>query len=449
MKKLIALIAVLGFASYAQAADGVEFSQSGDFRVQYQHDVNPSFQSGLGGSEFIHQRLRWGANWRVGEKMSAHLSMVDNANWGENPDQTPAGRASTTTGTTTNIATVQEAYGTWMATDSVVLKFGRQSLTLGDGRWISANDYENVNTAVDALTAKWENETLRVIGAAARASNATTTGAVASGNNVGRYYGANVDWKSAPDFLKTVSAHYALVGVDSADYTGTALDPIPSQDAARDGVAVAGDKMGLDYRVNYEMWTGKRTSGTHEQDIDSNMMDAEVGYTLPSLMGLRVHATYHTDSGTSSSDTKDKTYQGFYYDRRENGGLMQMFAWGNLTYTKFGLAASPRDDLSVAANYYMFSKTEASDQTYNGSGRIAGKYLGNWTNVVGNKVTAAAPSNGDKDLGSELDIVVTKKYTNNFSINAHYSTFSPGAVIKANAGSTAETEYYLESKLTF
>ena len=40
MNKLIALIAVLGFAGSAHAADGADFSHSGDFRLQYVNNMN-------------------------------------------------------------------------------------------------------------------------------------------------------------------------------------------------------------------------------------------------------------------------------------------------------------------------------------------------------------------------------------------------------------------------
>src|SRR5207302_1504581 len=235
------------------------------------------------------------------------------------------------------------------------------------------------------------------------------------------------DWKTAPDFLKTVGAHYVLVKKDEGNYTGplTGLDPIPNEDSSRYGVTVAGDKMGVDYRANYEIYNGTRksTAAAASQDVDANMMDAEVGYSMPSMMGFRVHGTYHVDTGTSSA-TKDQTYQGFYYDRHDNGGLMEKFAWGNLTYMNLGLTANPRDDISVAVNYYTFTKTEKKDFAYAGTGKTVGTGYG----AVGT-IAATNPANSTKsDLGTELDISVTKKYNNNFSINAHYAMFTPGDV---------------------
>ncbi len=452
MKKLIALLAVFGFVSYAHAGDGTEFSQSGDFRVQYQHDVDTNYD-GTASSESIHQRMRWGANWRAGEKLSAHLKMVDNANWGENPDQVPAGRTSApvtnTSGATTNVATVQEAYGVWQASDSVTIKAGRSSLTLGDGRWISANDYENVNNAIDGVIVKWDQEMFRVVVAGARAAQASTVGTVTTGNNVARLWGADVAWKTAPDFLKTVSAHYALVRTDEGDYGPAAANPFPKEESVRYGVNVAGDKMGVDYRANYEMYTGKRTStavAPTTQDVAASMMDAEVGYSMPSLMGLRAHVLYHTDSGSKVA-TKDETYQGFYYDRHENGGLMGLFSWGNLTYTSLGVSANPRDDISVAVNYYMYGKTENADNNYTGAGKAV---VNGYTNATTQFANGSNGASTDKALGNELDVVVTKKYTNNFNINAHYSTFSPGAVLKTNTGhSETASQIYLASTLTF
>lgn len=468
MKKLLALLAVLGFVSYAHAGDGTEFSQSGEYRVQYQHDMNKDFDSKMGGggdnAEMFHQRLRWGANWRVGEKMTAHLTMVHNANWGDNASQVPN---TVTTGAAAgsgvaNTMTVQEAYGTWMATDSVAIKYGRGSVTMADGRFISANSYENVNNAFDGVLVHWDHEMFKFGFFGVRAANSNLDAGTTNDNNVARFYGVSADWKTAPDFLKTVHLHYVTVKADEGDYAGAASS-IPNEDSVRMGVAVAGDRMGIDYRANYEAYTGKRktsaatASGLTKQDISASMMDAEVGYSMPSMMGMRVHAGYHTDtgskvasSGTGANDqSKDQTYQGFFYDRHDNGGLMGLLSWGNLTYTTLGVSLNVRDDVSVAANYFMYEKTDAKDDNYNSTGKFVGNSFAGSNNVAIFNATAAG---SDKELGNELDLVATKKYTNNFSITAHYAMFNAGKVVKdnsANGKNDTETEYYLESRLTF
>ena len=43
MNKVLALIAVLGFVPCAYAADGAEFTQSGEYRLQYQNDTNADY----------------------------------------------------------------------------------------------------------------------------------------------------------------------------------------------------------------------------------------------------------------------------------------------------------------------------------------------------------------------------------------------------------------------
>jgi Alginate export len=487
MKKLLALIAVLGFASYAQAADGTDFSQSGEFRLQYQHDLDTGFNTSNpsnNSDQFFHQRLKWGLNYRVGEKMSAHVTLVDNANWGENPTEQPGhstfANNNPTTGQgpnpgqssfTTNALNVQEAYGTWQASDSVMIKYGRGSVTMGDGRFVSANDYEFIANAFDGILVHWENEMLAVGvfgvkgGVAATNSQGGAT-AGASDNTIGAFYGVDLTWKTAPDFLKTVSVHYAMVMQDEGDYLGqtnfssnngtytpTVGLTSPEENSSRYGISLGGDKMGIDYRANYEGYSGTR-KGTlfGSQSISANMIDAEVGYTMASLMGLRVHVKFHTDSGSSGTGS-DGTYQGFYYDRHANNGLMRIFSWGNLTEEEIGVSLNPRDDINVSLNYQIYSKTNSADAAYNNTGKSVVEAGGQ--TLPGNEVagTAGTSQNGSSSsaLGSELDLAVSKKYTNNFSITGRYGLFTPGSVFKDNLGGTAnsQSEYYLESKLTF
>jgi hypothetical protein len=108
---------------------------------------------------------------------------------------------------------------------------------------------------------------------------------------------------------------------------------------------------------------------------------------------------------------------------------MDLFGWGNLTYMRLGASFQPADDITVAAEYFMFTQTEKDGaNTYRGANR--------------NDVDAA-----EDDLGTELDLTVTKKYSNNFAISASYRMFAPGDEFGANADDYNQA--YLEGKLTF
>lgn len=472
MKKLLALIAIIGFVPSAYAAEGADFSQSGEFRLQYYHDKNLSFNSSApsGASDQVAaQRLRWGTTIRAGEKLTGHFTLVDNAIWGENPSQVPDkvggpelgsyNGATTTPGNGSNVFTVNEAYMSWMATDALMIRAGRGSFTMGDGKLISSNEYEPVWNAFDGVLVSYDHEMLRASLFGVKGASVANDFGTASDNNIARFYGISVDVKTLPDFFKAVNVHFITLRRDEADYTGTALDPLPAESSNRFGASIGGDKMGIDYHVTYESYSGTRktattftASGSSSQSISANMLDAEVGYTLPATMNLRVHVGYHTDTGTNSG-TDDNTYQGFYYDRHNNGGYMGVISWGNLTYTDLGVTLQPLEDITVGATYYMMTKTEKNDANYTGAGKLVG--AGGTVSAPAAAGVFAGDPNSNK-LGNETDIWVTKKYTNNFNISARYSMFQPGQVIKDNnatliGASTGDTrsQIYLESKLTF
>src|SRR5690606_35815724 len=161
------------------------------------------------------------------------------------------------------------------------------------------------------------------------------------------------------------------------------------------------------YTATYAMYSGETqvAGGGATTDISASMIDAEVGYSMPATMGLRVHVGYHTDTGTAAGTTDNETYSGFHYDMHNNAGLMDRFTFGNLTYMRVGAAVHPSDDVTVGLEYFMFSQTEA-DQAVDANGVNA--------------------NTTEDELGNEIDLVVTKKYSNNFSTMLRYGMFQPG-----------------------
>ena len=421
MNKLIALIAVLGFAGSAHAADGADFSHSGDFRLRYVNNMNADMSDTTTADDADQnweQILRWGTDVRAGEKLTGHFTLVHDGNWGENAgtDQYP----NTTTGTE-NILFVNEAYATWMLSDAWMMRFGRGSFTMADGRLVSANEYEAVQKAFDGVLATWDQEMARMSFFAVQGANFTEPNAQAN------FFGVSADFKTLPDFMKTANLHVLQIKQDDS-----AAATVNKESNMRVGAVVTGDVAGLDWRVNYEMESGTITT-TAENDISTSMMEVELGYTMAEMMNSRLHVGYHMDSGNSASTTPGdrEMYDGFHYDTHNNAGLMDVLEWGNLTYLTVGFSMSPTDDITVAADYYMFTQTEKDGAT-NGNATITGATL----------------DADEDDLGTELDLTVTKKYTNNFNISGSYRMFTPGDEF----GTAMEDSYnqmYVEAKLTF
>jgi hypothetical protein len=409
---------VLGFGPLAQAADGADFSHSGDFRLIYTNDMNADGDDDAGSSSDAawNQRLRWGTTVRAGEKLTGHFTLVHGAEWGNNWDtaQYPNDNE------LENLLLVNEAYATWMASDAWMIRFGRGTFTMADGRFVSTNDWEQVQKAFDGGMATYDHEMARMSLFAVQGAN------FSDDNAQGNFFGFSADFKSLPAFMKSANLHVVQVKQDDTVNTGNA----GKIGVLKAGVVVTGDVAGLDWRVNYEMEDGSNDS--NDTDISTSMIDAELGFTVAAAMNARFHVGYHTDSGSKACATPPcdrETYDGFHYDTHNNAGLMDVFGWGNLTYMRVGATFAPADDITVAAEYFMFSQTE-KDGTVNG----------------GTGLTAITADDEEDDLGTELDLTVTKKYTNNFNISASYRMFSPG---KEFSSDDDYNQLYIESKLTF
>lgn len=429
MKKLIALVAVLSYVPFAHAQEG-NWTHSGEYRLQYFNNENDPSNTLSGGDtdQFARNRVKLNTTVRAGEQMTFNVGLVHNSIWGANPDQTPDSvgvAAAPGTADTSNLLLVNEFAMSWQASDELMFKVGRITQTLGDGTVVSSNDWYPVAKAFDGLGAMYDLEKVR-LGAFAVAGARSTV----ANNNYGNFYGIVADWKDLPAFLKMAHFHYITVSRDQGSYAGVAVDKEATQ---RIGLTLAGDTAGIDYKGTYAMYSGEtETAAGVSTDIDSMMMDFEVGYSMPALMNLRAHVGYHQDSGDSSAGGDNETYEPFHWDSYNRAGLMDVFGWGNLTYLNAGVALAPMEDLTVGVEYLMFSKTEKNDDAYN---------------INHTAITNASTTAGEDDLGTELDLVVTKKYSNNFSIQGRYGMFTPGDSWGNNDDTF--TQYYLESKLTF
>lgn len=423
MKKLIALIAVLGFTAQANAQ--AEISHSGSFRLQYTVNDNVGMVE-TGSTHDWEQRFRWGMDIKAGENVNAHVTLAHAAYWGSNSDQYPGeGYADADGENQENTLVVNEAYANWMISDEVMARIGRGSFTMADGTVVSANDWEQIMKAFDGAMVTYDHEIARISAFGVRGASLQVP--PAAGNDNGAFTGLAFDFKSLPEWLKTAHLHYIMVKVDDAFAAG-------AEDSSRIGVTLGGDVAGVDYRATYAMNSGEQTAGG-AIDVEGTMMDAEVGYRLPDVMNLRVSALYHMDSGDdNAADTENNTYRPFHYDRHNNAGLMDVLGWGNLTYMKAAVTVDPSEDTTVGLAYYMFSATEGDDATYGYAGQAAGAIL-------------AATPGADDDLGSEIDLWATKRYSNNFAITGWYAMFQAGD--RFGAGSEDQSQIYLSGNYTF
>lgn len=408
MKKLIALCAVMGFT--AQASAQTEINHNGSFRLQYINNDNVGFADTSASHDWS-QRFQWGMNIKAGEAVSLSTKFVHASVWGNNAsDQIPGGGSGSNT-TEDNALIVNEAKASWQISDEMMASFGRGSYTVADGTVVASNEWEQVQKAFDGGIYSYDHEMARISLFGVRGATSANTA-----RNYGNFTGLSVDFKALPEFLKMANLHYISVKRDDGVNIGVALG---EEDTSRIGLTLGGDTAGVDYRLTYAMYDGETstTSGIAPTDVSATMLDAEVGYSMPETMNLRVSVLYHMDSGDdNAADTESNTYSGFHYDAHNNAGLMDVLGWGNLTYLKAAVTLDPSENMTVGLAYYMFTATEAVDASY-GPGATPG---------ISTALIAANGANTEDELGSEIDLWVTHRYTSNFSITGWYSMFAAG-----------------------
>ncbi|NQZ02651.1 MAG: alginate export family protein [Bdellovibrionales bacterium] len=504
MKQLLSIVAILATASVAQADShgSDKLSHDAEYRVRYQFDQNISGTKDEqpGSQDGIAHRFKLGTTFKASEKLSAHLTLLHNANWGStdiNGSTSLSGHQPTGdsravlngTDNGENMVLVNEAYGVWQVSDSLNVKFGRGSITLGDGNFVSSNDWQNTPFAFEGVLATYMTEAadIAVFGIRyAEWSRVNTTGLTPSVVNQhdddpeSNSYGVSINLKSLPEIFNLVNFHvqqnvsdeiYSLGGTATTGLQTAGTPAIPAFTNLRYGAAIAGETGGFDFHLNYEAEQGTARLGQAEGDLAASMYQIELGYSLPETMNSRFYLLYHSDTGDEDGITgadcagriavggdcnDDKNvarqrYDGFFYEQHRNAGLMDILAWGNLTYYSAGWTFEPVSDLMIGLHYHMFFRTVDTDTVQFQGANTGFNSAGNGAYTSSLTEAGSGDDNEDLDIGQELDIVATQKFEGGFSITARGGMFMPGEHLKNSKDDQEETysQLFLEGRMTF
>ncbi|MCM2280872.1 MAG: alginate export family protein [Bdellovibrionaceae bacterium] len=442
MKRLVLLAAAFGVAAGANAADDVEMKHSGEFRLRYVNEMNPSgVKDAKDSSANFTHRFKWNITARKGENLQAFLGLLHGADWGVD-----AGDGSTNPGVANDDAqlVVNRAWGWWKTSDALSFKFGRMGLEIADGSFFSENDWEAVPTAHEGVVGMWDMDFAKISLFGLKTDEfGYQLGGARTADAERNMYGVSLDFKNMPEAIKMANL---LVMQEMRDETGAAVGT-GATNAQRIGVTVGGDASNIMYKATLGFRMGKSKDRTTPvtYDLNSNMYDLMVGYSMPETMGLKISAGYHMDSGDkTSSATKNEAWDPGYYDVHNYAGLMDVVGWGNLTYWNLAVSMMPTDSIEAGLAYYMFSKSESTgninllDLQSNASGN---------TFFNGGGVAGAT----DKDIGSELDVYANKSYDGGFKIGARYGMFMPGKSLKDLAPKRDQTasQLFLQASMSF
>ncbi|MBX3021470.1 MAG: alginate export family protein [Bdellovibrionales bacterium] len=427
MRRALAAAVLLAMLPTAHAQDKAnsQFTHSGEFRVRDSWMMN---SAGVKDSDTnkAYGRFKLDIGAKAGDKLSANLTVMHNSTFGYNGSTNlPDGTAGTE-----DYLTVNQAFGSWVASDDLTIKVGRMNYQIGDGTIMGLNDWENVPYAYEGIMGNWEAEFGRFQVFAFKFDEKAVTAGMGGSNPEDNLYGVNFDLKTMPEVLKGLNVHVLQNNADATTAsTGTSQMRYGLNANLAFGI--------IDLGLWYEGHTGKdvSTAGV-KNDHAGSLMAAAVGANFANFMNSKVWVKYHQDTGdkTGNGNTKNEGYSSFYTEKHASAGHMDILGFGNLTFIQVGWTGKPADNTEVGLNYWMFSKTEKT------SGATAGLNQG---------FTAEA---ADKTkLGDEIDLWASHKYDSGLTTTLRLGMFMPGDVYKdaATKQDKTVTEVFLEGRYSF
>ena len=457
MKKLLLLISVIALSASAFAQSETEMKTSAQLRMRYWNILDQYGTTGaMNGSEgYVDQRGMLTTTMRKGERLGAQVTLIQNTRWGNALansnnynayNNLPTGGTANSTmatpngiGDASNMLLVNEFWGWWKASDSLTLRLGRGGYTIADGSAVSRSDWNMVPYSFDGAMAQWDTEpltanffivTLEQLGRGA----AAPAGTINLNDPETNIYGVSLDAKNLPGWLSV--GNLDLLDLSGAQ-SGTNVATL-GKNVQHIGISAKGMSNNVDYHLDAAYQMGKLTDAGTNIDYSANMFDAQVGYMVPDAMKLHVFLNYHMDSGDNDANTitganpagadnKWGRYDSLFYDAHKFSGMMNMLAWGNLSYFKIGAGVTPMDGTKVCLQYLSFSRSNKNDDITPGDmGRVAfSKFIGDATHYA-----ASATS-----IGSELDLNISHKLDNGFKAQLLAGAFMPGSYLKAATNS--------------
>lgn len=418
------------------AEEGENYPQltvGGELRVRPEYRNNEDFSdSKIDNNAFIASRTRILLNVKVNDRVSLLVQPQHTATWGSELFTAQGTEKSfPVTGDEEgklsykrnfyNAVDLHQAYGSISGLFRIPLtvKFGRQEINYGDQRLVGAFGWSNYGRAFDALlfNYKWEIISADLFGAKVVESN--------KGDNDTDFVGLHITL--SPEGMRPEINAYLFYKRD-AEGLSTAQELWTGGARAHftglKGLAFTGE--------GAYQW-GLKENRTLKIQAFASALKAK--YTFPIMLSPEILLEYDIASGDKDgSDDKYETFDNLYPTNHSHYGYMDYMAWKNMQDIRGGVGLKPSEKVSVRVDYHIFSLFTNKDNWYKASGAVM------------------IPTDGvaPRDIGSELDIVVTCDAVAGVNFEAGYSRFFAGDFIRSTKGSADDSDWaYLIARVSF
>ena len=270
----------------------------------------------------------------------------------------------------------------WLITENIQMKVGRNVYDNPFNEIISSNPYESVFYSLDGIFLEYNTSILNLNIWSAYLPKKWL--GLKQEENFKYGLGFFLDIKLTENYIKSFNFHVA--------YLANSFNQDDKDKISRYGLALKGFIQPI--HLNYSFIAVGHGSG-FQFKLEEDMYHLTLDYDLSHFFNIHSFIGYHTDSSQ---------YDPWLYDRHENAGFFDMFLWGNLTYYFAGLSLSPINNLDVAVVFYDFKSTE--------KGSIQLGYIGSGLQ----QTKESSVSVNQEKLGQELDIQIKTKVSKDFHV---------------------------------
>ncbi|MBV5315283.1 MAG: alginate export family protein [Prolixibacteraceae bacterium] len=380
---ILGLLFLLSFSeSYGQTTIDAEFRPRSEFRQGFNQPLPDTLKPAF----VTMQRTRLNFNYKGGI-LSARLTLQDSRVFGETNTRQPA---SATTGS----LGIYEAWSELLLMSGTSFKIGRQGVQFEDGRLFSLSNWSNTGNAHDLAQVRYFALGLDVqLGYAYNNQKAYFVDT--------SYYSVSLMYKQLAylHLTKTIvpGLDLSLLGVDEGFVTSKKDLDLYHRYTAGGTLLLKKDKLPLGIFATGYYQFGKSTPTV---DLSAYLLAMKATYAFTDKIGGLAGIDYYSGSESTLEATKNNTwnkllygvshsFNGYmeYWAALPKGGLVNYFGGVNLTLSK---------KLSSEITYYGFSL--AKDMKV---GKV----------------------NVEKNLGSEIDVVLNYKFSPEAAIQFGWCTY--------------------------
>ena len=399
-----------------EAVSGTYIQWSGHYRARglFQENI---FIGSSDYADLYSHRLRLNGSFSPNDDIQAHFSANLYGNLGGNRrgnlglDQSLVNDSSSD-----HELQLLKAYGEWDFWRGFFLNFGRQQLDWVNEAMISPNEDDDRPYSFDGLVVHYSDSVVHFQAGVLRLGDWSSQ----NGDNLDPSedsYFASIELKGYFNLLKEAQLFFYRTQADSFENADLGLS-LQGGSFNRFGVALNGESSSLYYTLDYINFTGTYSDGVAAA---GNMGHLKLGGIWGSSNRLRTYVVFHTDTGDDSSTANDnESFDPLYYNHHQYAGLMDLLAWGNLTYYGVGFEFRPDDEQLFLLQFLTFQRTET------GSGVSSIDYLGFDQAFITEDINQNTNGFSARDLGFELDFLYKREYSKTAYIELILGAFIPG-----------------------